>query len=74
MNIKYKYAFLHNDEVGYIYESDKFGMLIVFNGLVKISEPFIVYNEDGIMVNDNADFIEMFTQILPRMKEEINEK
>jgi hypothetical protein len=49
--IKLKYFFYHNDNAGNIYEDEKGNWIVVFDGLVKLGEPFRVHD----MEHNNVD-------------------
>lgn len=45
--ITLKYWFFHADNIGNCYEDEKGNQIIVFDGIVKIGEPFYVRGMDG---------------------------
>lgn len=47
MAAKYKYWFVHDDRSGMIYESGKFGLIVIFDGFLKFGEPFYFHNAAG---------------------------
>lgn len=63
MSSRLKYWFYHNDSVGNIYESDKFGLVIVFDGTIKFGEPFHIKNYMGDLVtgDEKREIIEAIT-------------
>ena len=51
--IKLKYWFVHNDSIGNIFEDEKGNWIVVFDGIVKIGEPFRVKEIHGDEVDAN---------------------
>lgn len=66
MSTQIKYIFFHNESSGIIYESDRFGLVVIFDGFLKFGEPFYIKNRDGESVEgeEKRDLIEALTGII----------
>lgn len=66
MGTRIKYWFVHNDNVGNIYESDKFGLVVIFDGILKFGEPFYIKNDkyEAIEGEEKREIIEALTGVM----------
>jgi hypothetical protein len=71
--VKLKYFFFHNDNTGNIYEDEKGNWIVVFDGLVRLGEPFHVHDMEGNDVNAEEigliQLLEKFVVAKPAVRE-----